>query len=743
MKKIISFILVILTVFAVSVPAYATRNKITFYSFYNDNMLFEQNKKAVIAGNATYGTTIKAVLKNSLSKTVSEGQSKANSNGKFEVGFDAPKGSFDEYTVDIYQDNVLVKTFIGIVFGELWLASGQSNMNYNLNASSEWNEMVKSGNYGNKWVRFLQVPVYLTFNGSTEVPYDKQENIEGAYWIRSDKADVGVISAVGYYFAYKLYENLKMPIGILSASVGGSTIRAWISRDTLENDTVIMKRLKEKDKYLNEKNWVTDENAYVSSMTADYNTKIYPLRRFNISGLVWYQGESEIFEQWEYKDYTRFVDLLQEDYTKTFNYTEGKLPFVYTQLAPYDYVDGGLHLQGFNANLAEIQKQDPSSRAMTCISDISLEYLKSSGSIHPMTKKPVGERLGQAASGLVYSQSKTYTAASIKSSYIKGSDIFVTLNNVGDGLRCKGEVLYDFAICGEDGIYYKADAEIVSDDTVKIHNDKIKMPKSATYSFSQNNCRANLYSTLNGELFMPASPFVTDEKYNTFFYYEMPWTDCEQKQYWRMVNEDLMTGFYDIWDCSNASYFISKGSAYKGSAGLKVNSSEKNFSFYQIYRIKIGDDSVKFKETTRDFSKYGSLSFKIRNTGENEITLNSANIYLNEKMWFSPAVSGTNSTEFTVPADGKWHTVELDLSRIYLFGNVDTVELNGKIFLNDISKFKLDFSSNGEANFDMDDFEFSYDTNVSHKTNMKFISIILNTIYLGIKGFIFSYLFKI
>ncbi len=734
MKRVLSLILTAILIACVALPAGAAGDTaIKLYSFYDDDMLFCQNEPAVFAGTAPTGTKIKCVLSDESGAVIAQSTTTA-ANGKFEVSFIAPTGGYKEYSVVFICNDTIFDSLSGVVFGELWLASGQSNMQLGLAQTAGWQEMQNNG-YGSKWIRVLQIPNEPTVDGKKAVPIDEQDNLEDCYWLKADSAQIGVMSGVAYYFADELMKELDMPVGVLNVSLGGSTIRSWISRDVLENSQDAMKVLNNHNEYISEKVWYEGDRSYYSDMSGNYNAKIYPLRRFNISGLIWYQGESDLFSRYQYGEYSTMLGLLQQNFTQCFG-CDKTLPLVYTHLASFNYRMDNRHLQALNAEFTDIQQLDPTSRAVISISDVSLDFDLPVGSIHPKTKEPIGRRMAQSACGLVYGNKTPYTVASLKESKTENGSIYMTFNDVGDGLVCNGEELYDFAVCGINGVYYSAEAEIVSKDTVRVWNDNIKNPKAATYAFSQANCRANLWSTKGDEKYLPVSPSITDREKNKLFYYDTPWADCEQERYWRNATNEAYTGFYDIWNAENCTYTISTDSAFSGTGGLKITSSSNKFSLVENFIIDDGENDYYFNETSRKWSKYGAMSFAVRNCGESDVTLSSVSILIAQGISFSPEINGTGSADYVIPADGQWHIVELDLNELYLYGNCNTFGVSNFV-LDEISRFSLNFEGNEGDCIEVDDFQFAPRKTVTDRICCNFTIRMINTVYYFFKA-IFS-----
>ncbi|MBQ8027738.1 MAG: hypothetical protein IJ261_06445, partial [Clostridia bacterium] len=215
-KKIISLLLVLVIMACCTTAAFATDNTVKLYNVYGDGMLFAQNKDAILAGEGTPGSTVKVQLFNENSLPIRTGWTKVEQDGTFAVSFSAPAGGYKEYSIVLTQDSYQFATLENIVFGELWLASGQSNMMYPLIQTQTGLDMLEKGQELNKWLRVFMEPAYPTYNGTNAIPVDPQCNIEGAAWTLGDNPNIYSMSAVAYFFAEEMMAELDMPIGILN-----------------------------------------------------------------------------------------------------------------------------------------------------------------------------------------------------------------------------------------------------------------------------------------------------------------------------------------------------------------------------------------------------------------------------------------------------------------------------------------------------------------------------------------------
>lgn len=700
-KKIITALIAMSLVICCLPFASAAEIQPKLYSYYGDDMLFKQNESAILAGTASADSKITVELFDSSGNLVASGETTVSNDGTFKVSFIAPEGSYEEYSIVLKNNGTLFRKLVNVVFGELWLASGQSNMQYPLGQSRTGLQMMTAGKKHSKWLRVLLVPPY-TENGL--VPLEPMTDIPGAKWINGESGEIYGMSAVAFFFAEEMLAELDMPVGILNASLGGTSIRSWISREAIDGNSRIKNDMISSGEYIQKSDWNEAEQDIYRDMTANYNSKIAPLQNFRISGMIWYQGESDIMLGWSEERYADAFDLLQKSYSDLFGYQGSRLPIIYTQLAAFFYSDDGLVLLDRNIAFTEMQKQQPDSRAVVTIYDVPLTFIPEVGAIHPECKEEIGQRMAFAAKGLVYGKSETYTAATVKEAQIRDGSIYVTFENVGSGLKLNGNRLNGFAVCGENGVYVQAEAEIISNDTVKIWCDGIENPVSASYAYCISNQRSNLYATENGELALPVSPFVTDKPVSSHYWFDRPWADCESDVVWHTQQMDNHTQNYNSWESKNAALSFTKADAFSGENGLNIKNIENQFSVSPLMTYRNNSKAKIFDDIDTNYSDYGKMSFYIRNNGNTDITLNDVIFYKNTLIRYSPAVEGTKDIEKVIPADGKWHCITLDLNRLYLFGNE-----GGAAFpcgrLNNIKEIKFSFSGEN-ADISLDNIRF-------------------------------------
>lgn len=688
-KKIISVLLVLSIVFAFMPAAFAEETTAKLYTFFGDGMLFKQNEEAVISGTGKAGSKISAELYDSQNMLVSDGETEVQPDGTFAVAFDAPAGGYDEYTVVLKCNNAEFAKLKNVVFGELWIANGQSNMQYPLAQAKRGREMFANQQKLSKNLRVLLVPAIPEYKGSASLaPVDPQKDIPGSQWVTGENSLVYSMSAVAYFFAEELLEKLDMPVGILNVPLGGTSIASWISREAIDGDAQVKNDFVSSGDYIEKSEWNEKDFNISLDMTINYNLKMEALKNFRVSGMIWYQGESDIMMSWSGERYARAFDLMQRSYTELYSYKDGLMPIIYTQLAPYYYSDGGYNLTDMNIAFTDIQKQRPESRAVVSVNDIPVTFIPEAGLIHPESKEEISDRMAYAAMGLVYGEYETYTAPTLENAEIKDGSVYVSFNNIGNGIKSKGDTVYGFALCGKDGVYVQANAEIIGENSVRVWSENVPEPCSASYAYCVSNQRANLYATDKNGFAMPVSPFVTDKNYGTHFYKDKIWADCEDEYIWH-TETDSVSKFYVSWAAENADISASVNDAYSGAKGMNIKAKSKSFSVTPILTYEDNGEATAFFDTDTDYSDYSEMSFYVKNNGKTDANFDGIKFMMNSAVWYS-AVS-----EEVIPADGEWHKITVNLNRVHLFGNECGFGYTNER-LDDIINIEFMFSSSEE-----------------------------------------------
>lgn len=379
-------------------------------------------------------------------------------------------------TSDITLENVL--------FGEVWLCSGQSNMQQTMkgyDGQPTFGSLMAIAKSNNSNLRLFTVD-----RVGSKTPLKDVEKFTA--WQESSPNSVSNFSAIAYFFGQQLQEILDCPVGMIHTSWGGSSVQAWISNEVMNLHQNV--NLDDVD--------ITKQTAQIPTVL--FNSMINPLIPYTIKGALWYQGESNHKEPENYKKL--FPAMVKDWRTR---WSIGDFPFYYVQIAPYIYGGNDAFQTADNtAFIREIQLQCldliPNS-GIAITMDIGDQYC-----IHPPKKKEVADRLLFNALNKTYGyESVDYASPSYESLEVKDGGIVLKFKNAEMGLYSYDE-LTGFEIAGNDKVFYPAIAKIVSQKNVLVESNKVPNPVAVRYAW-RNWANGTLYDTN----LLPASSFRTDE----------------------------------------------------------------------------------------------------------------------------------------------------------------------------------------------------------------------------------------
>lgn len=633
----------------------------TVPTLFTDGMMFQQNKPMNVWGYGIAGTTATAELYKG-EELLETKTATVSSAGRWDVSFTARAGSYDTYKMDIQVGEKAHQVIDNILVGELWVAAGQSNMA--LKVSEDMNAETILAAANNSSLRFYVEADYAYDYVGTQPAYPAVD-VPNSQWVYGDDADkVKGVTAIGYTFAKTLQENLDVPVGIIDTAIGGTYIEAWLSRSAIESDATVLAALK-KTASPYAAAWYYGVNTFAQNagnMSTLYNGQIGALEGMNVAGTIWYQGESN---EWNADIYDDELDLLKRSWSKVFGYENGDMPFIFTQIAPYEVGTSEQMVKSYMALYMEQawKRSADKNTAMLTLYDLPLEHMKdgvSSHPIHPRTKTPVAERFALAAMNMVYNGGDEYTAPVYKSMEIKGDVAYVTFDRVGnDGLKTTdGSVnLHGFTIAGADGIFVNAEAEIVDKDTVKVWSSYVEKPQNVIYAFSDMNQGANLCSSVG----IPVSPFRTVELNDT--------VGRPNSSLTYFVAQDWMYADKDVWVCTEtgdtpADYykympsFTVTGGTYtydsatkeEGTASLKVTYSD-DFTVSPI---------LSYYSIKQDWSKFNYLAVSLKNADNVKVAMK---LTSGGTVYTVPAVDGKDVTDI-VGSQAGFTKVVFDLTKL-------------------------------------------------------------------------------
>ena len=499
------FLSALLAVAAVSAAA-----AVTVPSVIGDHMILQQGVKAPVWGRADPGETVTVRLGERVTEVV------ADAEGRWLVKLPKLKagGPFD---MTIAGENGAI-TIRDILVGEVWICSGQSNMQFGVASSANADQEIAGADYPN--IRLFSV--------ERKVSDTPKEDCVGE-WVACSPETIPNFTAVGYFFGREIHKELEAPVGLVHSSWGGTPAESWTSRPALEADPDFGPILDRWDKIV--ENYPKARKAYEKSL-AEWkqaaekakaegnavpdkpraptgpdsphrpaslsNAMIAPLVPYAIQGAIWYQGESNVSRAYQYR---KLFPVMIQDWREAWD--QGPFTFLFVQLA--NFTDRVLEPSDSDwAELREAQLMTLSLKntGMAVIIDIG-----EAKDIHPKNKQDVGKRLALAALAQTYRRPVAYSGPLYKSMKVKGNVAEVRFSHTDGGLVAKGGgTLRGFAIAGMDQEFVWADAAIDGAKVI-VSSDEVPHPAAVRYAWA-NNPDCNLYNGAG----LPASPFRTDDR---------------------------------------------------------------------------------------------------------------------------------------------------------------------------------------------------------------------------------------
>jgi sialate O-acetylesterase len=466
-------------------------------AIFGDHMVLQQGQKDRVWGWAEAGEEVTVSIGDQTHKT------KAGSDGKWSVMLDAmPAGG--PLTMAVKGRNSL--KFDDVLVGEVWICSGQSNMQWSVRLSNDADLEAAAAKHNG--IRLISVPQVGT--------QEARDDFNGKWEVCSPQS-VANFSAVGYFFGRQLHQTLNVPIGLINNAWGGSACEAWIRRDILakdENYKPLLERWAQMEATFDELSKRTDLNDEQKKQLGNlgnqmkgnarpaniYNGVLKSHIGYGIRGAIWYQGESNAGRAYQYRDlFPLMIKSWREEWGRDFS-------FYWVQLADF---------------MAE--KPEPSDSAWAELREaqtMTIGKLPNTGEaviidigegrdIHPRNKQGVANRLARWALAKDYGIKLPYQSPTYKSMEKKDNKIILTFDHVGDGLYSFDTTTpLGFTVAGDDRKFHRAEAKIIPPNRVEVWSDKVSHPEAVRYAWADNPV-CNLYSAPPNSL--PATPFRTDD----------------------------------------------------------------------------------------------------------------------------------------------------------------------------------------------------------------------------------------
>lgn len=455
--------------------------KVEMPNIFSDNMVVQADTTALFWGNASPGAKV-----NIQSSWGANASVVADKNGKWKTTLATPAPSYESHSITLTdtKDNESL-TFSNILAGEVWVASGQSNMEMPLRGylhqpiEGGGDEITFSAKLG-KGIRFINVP--------RTVSYTPQDNID-ATWQVSNPETVAELSALAWFFARNLQDIIDRPIGIINASYGGSKVEGWVPEEILAKYPDRNYAAEREDSTIN--NW---ERVGVM-----YNSMLHPVAGYTARGFLWNQGESNVGGH-------SYYPYRQNDMVEYWRglWNNPDIQFYFVELPGWDYgnvdaIDAALFREA--QHLAE--SVTPGAH-IVCTSD--LVYPDEPDDIHARNKRDIGKRLAASAATFSYGiKGIPHKYPTYKSVDLKGDKAELWFNDMWQGFT-PNENLQGFEVAGEDRVFYPATAEVDRNGlSITVSSENVSDIKAVRYCF-KNFAIGKIHDMLG----MPLVPFRTD-----------------------------------------------------------------------------------------------------------------------------------------------------------------------------------------------------------------------------------------
>jgi len=488
-------------VMAAMMAGAAARAEVKVTSLFSDGAVLQQGRAAPVWGTGKDGERITVTLQDQTVATTVKA-------GRWQVRL-KPLKAGGPFTMTVTGENTI--TISNLLVGEVWVCSGQSNMAWPLSRAANATETIAAA--GDPQLRLFTVRRGAADTPATDAP---------GSWTESTPESAASFSAVGWFFGRELRRVLKVPVGLINSSVGGTPAEAWTSRAALEGDPELRQILEQHAQQV--KNYdpaaareqrqqaLAKHKQAVARAKAEgkepppaprapadprpkrpsglYNAMIAPLQPYAIAGAIWYQGEANAGRAAQYQ---KLFPAMIQGWRQAWG--QGEFPFLFVQIAPHQKMTPEIR----EAQLLTWQKVPRTSMAV--ITDYGNET-----NIHPTQKEPVGARLALAARAIAYGEKVEYSGPVYSSMKVEGDRAVLSFTHLGGGLAAKEGELKGFTIAGADGNFVAAKAEIAG-DKVMVSSPSVAKPVAVRYGWA---------STPDVNLFnkegLPATPFRTDVK---------------------------------------------------------------------------------------------------------------------------------------------------------------------------------------------------------------------------------------
>ena len=454
--------------------AWTAQAEVTLAPAFSDYMVLQRGAVAPVWGTAKPGEKVTVEFAGQTKRTV------AGEDGRWRVRLDAINDTTVTGGLKVTGENILL--IKGVLVGEVWFASGQSNMAMTVSRCRDFEKEQAAA-------KFPHIRMFITGRSPQLQP---QTECTGKWWICSPET-VGNFSGTAYFFARALHEQLKVPVGIIHSSWGGTSIEAWTSWEAQQND----KRL-----LMVHQSWKDKPEPNQNKPGNLFNGMVNPHIPYGIRGAIWYQGERNSRNITFAKAYSIQLPMMINDWR--WRWGQGDFPFLWAQLPNFKAVNPDPNATSIWAHTRESMAKTLSLPNTGMATTIDIGEARD---IHPKNKQDVGRRLANWALAEFYNQEEVPTSGPMYASHeIKGAKVRVQFRCAA-GLKAKaGDAVTGFVLAGSDKVFHSATAMVTEDGHVEVVSKSVAKPAALRYGWSDNPV-VNLINQHN----LPATPFRTDD----------------------------------------------------------------------------------------------------------------------------------------------------------------------------------------------------------------------------------------
>lgn len=459
-------------------------------AIFGSNMVLQQKQANRVWGWGDAGDSITVTIADQRKQT------KVDDDGRWEITLD-PMNAGGPHRMEVIGHDKI--TFDNVMIGEVWVCSGQSNMQWSVGQADDPDLETLTAKYPN--LRLITVP-----RVGTQEP---QNNFDGE-WSVCTPQTAKDFSAVGYFFGRRLHQTLDVPVGLIDNAWGGSACEAWVNREKLSNhgdfDALlehwegVEKKLAEQSEDTRQKRNTLTGNQRPANI---YNGVLKPTIGYGIKGVIWYQGESNASRAYQYRKLFPFMIETWRD-----EWAQGDFPFYWVQLADFRAEKS----EPGDSDWAELREAQTMAMKLPNTGEAVITDLGEAADIHPKNKQDVAKRLARWALAKDYGFEKLIYRSPIYKSMEKSDGVItLTFDHVGGGLDSFDvRKLIGFTIAGEDKVFKPANAEFVGKGRgvtqIQVSSEAVTNPVAVRYAWAD-----NPICNVQNQEGLPLTPFRTDD----------------------------------------------------------------------------------------------------------------------------------------------------------------------------------------------------------------------------------------